>query len=128
MSGITPAVAYLIGVPAIMLGSILFVGAIIGLITGRDEESHTGKAPRKKALRMGYAGFPPPVALTRCSRAGAMFRLHRHGPRRLVLGPSHARQFSSYAAFTPSSSALSSSSVSQYSIPAIWWFWRQCGQ
>jgi len=48
MSGITPSVAYLIGVPAIMLGSILLVGALIGLITGRDDESQPSKAPRKK--------------------------------------------------------------------------------
>ena len=50
MSGITPSVAYFIGVPAIMLGSILVVGAIIGLITGRDDESEHGKAPRKKVV------------------------------------------------------------------------------
>jgi hypothetical protein len=53
MSGITPSVAYFIGVPAIMLGSILVVGAIIGLITGRDEESQTDRAPQKKSRPQG---------------------------------------------------------------------------
>jgi hypothetical protein len=48
MSGIPPTVAYLIGIPSIMLGSILFVGGIIGLMRGHDDESRTGKAPRKK--------------------------------------------------------------------------------
>jgi hypothetical protein len=64
MSGIPPTIAYLIGVPSIMLGSILFVGGIIGLIIGHDDESRTGKAaPRKKSYK-GYAWLPPPVALT----------------------------------------------------------------
>ena len=50
MSGLTFFVAYFIGVPVIMLGSILFVGGVIGLITGRDDESEHGKAPRKKVV------------------------------------------------------------------------------
>ena len=52
MSGLTSFVAYFISVPVIMLGSILFVGGVIGLITGRDDESEHGKAPRKKSRVM----------------------------------------------------------------------------
>ena len=48
MSGILPIIAYLIGVPAIMIGSILFVGAIIGLTIGRADETPPAKAPQKK--------------------------------------------------------------------------------
>ena len=48
MSGISPTVAYLIGVPSIMIGSILFVGAIISLTIGREDETPPAKAPRKK--------------------------------------------------------------------------------
>ena len=43
MSGIPTTAAYLIGVPSMMLGSILFVGGILGLIIGHDDESRTGK-------------------------------------------------------------------------------------
>jgi hypothetical protein len=61
MSGIPPTVAYLIGVPSIMLGSILFVGGIIGLIIGHDDESRTGKAaPRKKSSVRVMPGFRRP--------------------------------------------------------------------
>ena len=48
MSGISPIVAYLIGVPAIMIRSILFVGAIIGLTIGRADETPPAKAPQKR--------------------------------------------------------------------------------
>jgi hypothetical protein len=65
MSGIPPTAAYLIGVPSIVLGSILFVGGILGLIIGHDEESRTGKScAKKEVLCTGYAWLPPPVALT----------------------------------------------------------------
>jgi hypothetical protein len=61
MSGIPPTVAYLIGVPSIMLGSILFVGGIIGLIIGHDDDSRTGKAaPRKKSSVRVMPGFRRP--------------------------------------------------------------------
>jgi hypothetical protein len=60
MSGITSSVAYLIGVPAIMLGSILFVGGVIGLITGRDDESERGQASRKKSRPYVMPGFLRP--------------------------------------------------------------------
>jgi hypothetical protein len=51
MSEISTTAAYLIGVPSIVLGSILFVGGIIGLIIGPDDESRIGKAaPRKSRL------------------------------------------------------------------------------
>ena len=58
MSGIPPTAAYLIGVPSIMLGSILFVGGILGLIIGHDDESRTGKAvPRNKSSVRVMPGF-----------------------------------------------------------------------
>ena len=57
MSGLTTSVAYFIGVPAIVLGSILFVGGVIGLITGRYDESEHGKAPRKKSRPHVMPGF-----------------------------------------------------------------------
>jgi hypothetical protein len=61
MSGIPPTAAYLIGVPSIMLGSILFVGGILGLIIGHDDESRTGKAaPRKKSSVRVMPGFRRP--------------------------------------------------------------------
>ena len=60
MSGLTSFVAYFIGVPVIMLGSILFVGGVIGLITGRDDESEHGKAPRKKNRTHVMPGFLRP--------------------------------------------------------------------
>ena len=61
MSGIPPTAAYLIGVPSIMLGSILFVGGILGLIIGHDDESRTGKAaPRKKSSVPVMPGFRRP--------------------------------------------------------------------
>jgi hypothetical protein len=60
MSGLPLAAAYLIGVPSIMLGSILFVGGIIGLIIGLDE-SRTGKAsPRKNSSVRVMPGFRRP--------------------------------------------------------------------
>jgi hypothetical protein len=55
MSGIPPTAAYLIGVPSIVLGSILFVGGIVGLIIGHD---------CSKKVCTGYARLPPLVALT----------------------------------------------------------------
>jgi hypothetical protein len=48
MSGISPTLAYLIGVPSIMIGSILLVGAIIELTIDHEGERRTGVAPRKK--------------------------------------------------------------------------------
>jgi len=61
MSGIPLTAAYLIGVPSIMLGSILFVGGIIGLIIGPDDESRIGKAaPRKKSSIGVMPGFRRP--------------------------------------------------------------------
>ena len=60
MSGIPLTAAYLIGVPSIMLGSILFVGGIIGVIIGNDE-SRTGKAaPKKKSSVRVMPGFRRP--------------------------------------------------------------------
>jgi len=60
MSGIPLTTAYLIGVPSIMLGSILFVGGIIGVIIGNDE-SRTGKAaPKKKSSVRVMPGFRRP--------------------------------------------------------------------
>jgi len=60
MSGISLTAAYLIGVPSIMLGSILFVGGIIGVIIGNDE-SRTGKAaPKKKSSVRVMPGFRRP--------------------------------------------------------------------
>jgi hypothetical protein len=59
--GNTPTAAYLMGVPSIMLGSILFVGGILGLIIGHDDESRTGKAaPRKKSFVRVMPGFRRP--------------------------------------------------------------------
>jgi hypothetical protein len=44
-----------------MLGSILFVGGILGLIIGHDNESRTGKAaPRKKSFVRVMPGFRRP--------------------------------------------------------------------
>jgi hypothetical protein len=61
MSGIAPTAAYLIGIPSIMLGSILFVGGILGLIIGHNDESRTGKAaPRKKSSVRVMPGFRRP--------------------------------------------------------------------
>jgi hypothetical protein len=54
------SVAYLIAVPAIMLGSILFVGGLIGLITGREHGAPADKAPRKKSRPYVMPGFRRP--------------------------------------------------------------------
>jgi len=61
MSGIPPTAAYLIGVSSIMLGSILFVGGLLGLIIGYDDEIGTGKAAlRKKSSVRVMPGFRRP--------------------------------------------------------------------
>ena len=104
MSGITPSVAYFIGVPAIMLGSILVVGAIIGLITGRDEESQTDRAPQKKksSARLmpgfrrpwrnaGHGEFQTTKAPD--NNAGLLFNVAGdHSPRSAGVGPTGGPQ------------------------------------
>ena len=61
MSGIPATAAYLIGVPSMMLGSILFVGGILGLIIGHDGESRADEAaPRKKSSVRVMPGFRRP--------------------------------------------------------------------
>jgi hypothetical protein len=60
MSGIPLTAAYLIGVPSIMLGSILLVGGIIGLIIGNDESRPSKAALRKKSSVRVMLGFRRP--------------------------------------------------------------------
>jgi hypothetical protein len=40
ISDLTPIVAYLIGIPAIMLGSVLLVGAILALLEPRGHRDN----------------------------------------------------------------------------------------
>ena len=68
MSGISPTVAYLIGVPSILIGSILFVGANWSDNRSRGENSERQSSSKKKEFFCaGYAGLPAPVALTRAT-------------------------------------------------------------
>ena len=51
MSGISPTLAYAMGIPSIMIGSILLVGAIIALTIDHEDEPRTGVAPRNVTPR-----------------------------------------------------------------------------
>ena len=51
MSGVSPTLAYLMGIPSIMIGSIFLVEAIIALTIDYKEERRTDVAPRNVAPR-----------------------------------------------------------------------------
>jgi hypothetical protein len=51
MSGISQTLAYAIGIPSIMMGSILLVGAIIALTIDQEDAPRTDIAPRNVTPR-----------------------------------------------------------------------------